>query len=237
MRITSLRTFRAAVVVTALGAVPLAAQRQPQATPEPMTVRTFMLQRLTQREAADLITPYVSGAEGVFTAGEGVRGVTVRGRRGTLVTVDSILRANDRPAGTIRLRFQLIAAVDSAGPVQPAIADVDAALRGLFSYKGYRFMGEGAVMVKEGFEGFNLTISINDMERYIVAGSVRQLELEAPTPTAQLQVSLRGPLQQGGSTLLFTQVPVSIGKTLVVGSSARIQASGTMILVVRPDRS
>ena len=201
-------------------------------------VRTFNLNRLSPTEAADLLTPYVDRAVGgVFSAGTGVRGVTVRGTRETLATVDSILRVNDRPAGTVRLRFRLIAAVDSAGPVDPAIADVDAALRGLFSYKGYRFLGEGAVIAKEGFEGFSLTINVSSMERYIVSGAVRQLDLDAPTPTAQMRLTLRGPLAEAGSYSLTTEIPAALGKTVVVGSSGRIQASGTMILAVRPERN
>ena len=220
-------------------AVGSAAKLAAQGAPASVTVRTFMLQRLTQQQAADLLSPYTSSAlgEGVFTAGTGVRGVTVRGTRETLARVDSLLRANDRPAGTVRLRFRLIAAVDSTLPVDPAIADVDAALRGLFSYKGYRFMGEGALVAKEGFEGFNLTLNVSGMERYVVAGSVRELDLEGANPTAQIHLSLRRPSQEAGSSLLSTEVPAVLGRTVVVGSSGRVQVPGTMILAVRPERN
>ena len=201
-------------------------------------VRTFNLSRLSPTEAAQLVTPYVDGSVGgVFSAGTGVRAITIRGTRETLATVDSILRVNDRPAGTVRLRFRLIAAVDSTGPVDPAIADVDAALRGLFSYKGYRFLGEGAIVAQEGIEGFSLTINVSSMERYVVGGSIRRLDLDGPVPTADIRLDLRGPIAEAGSYLLLTEVPAALGKTVVVGSSARVQARGTMILAVRPERN
>lgn len=201
-------------------------------------VRTFNLDRLSPTEAAQLVTPYVDGAVGgVFSAGTGVRAITVRGTRETIATIDSILRVNDRPAGTIRLRFRLIAAVDSTLPVDPAIADVDAALRGLFSFKGYRFMGEGAVVATEGIEGFNMTLNVSNMERYIVGGSVRLTDPDGADPTVRLRLSLRGPLAEAGRDLLHTEVPVALGKTVVVGSSGRVQVPGTMILAVRPDRN
>lgn len=211
-----------------------------QGAPDPVTVRTFMLQRLSQQQAADLLSPYMNSrkGEGVFTTGTGVRGVTVRGTRETLVRVDSLLRANDHPARTIRLRFQLIAASDTLLGRDPAIADVDGALRGLFQFKGYRLLSEGVVFTVEGDPLFSLGLKGAEGERYAVSGELRGVSTGGVGETAELQVGLNRPGVEGAYPrleLLDTRLSAPLGKTVVLGSSAGQGNTTTMILVVRPE--
>jgi hypothetical protein len=211
-----------------------------QAAASQVTVRTFMLQRLSQQQAADLLAPYTSQAkgEGVFTAGTGVRGVTVRGTRETLTRVDSLLRANDRPARALRLRFQLIAAVDSAIARDPAIADVETALRGVFQFRGYRPIAEGVVFTVEGSPLFTVVLKGGEDDRYEITGSLRGLVTDAPEPAADLDVTLKRPGVEGafaGSNVLSTRLNAPLGKTVVLGSGAGAGNTRTMILVVRPE--
>jgi len=211
-----------------------------QAAAGQVTVRTFMLQRLSQQQAADLLAPYMTAGkgEGVFTAGTGVRGVTVRGTHETLARVDSLLRANDHPARTLRLRFQLIAASDSAIERDPAIADVDAALRGMFQFKGYRLLSEGVVFTVEGTPGFGLALKGGEGERYEISGDLRALTTGSGGDLADLDVSLKRPGVEGafaGSSILSTRLNAPVGKTVVLGSGAGQGNTVTMILVVRPE--
>lgn len=228
--------FGALLLVTA--AMPSAVVAQ---TPSnPVTVRTFMLQRLSQQQAADLLAPYTSQERGeaVFTAGTGVRGVTVRGTRETLVRVDSLLRANDRPARGLRLRFQLIAASDSAVERDPAISDVEGALRGVFQFRGYRQIAEGVVFTVEGSPVFTVVLKGGEDDRYEITGTLRGLVGGTSEGAADLDVTLRRPGVEGvfsGSNVLSTRLNAPLGKTVVLGSGAGAGNTRTMILVVRPE--
>ena len=235
MRLTHASIVACALLASGSTVSSLAAQ-----SVTPVTVRTFMLQRLTQQQAAELLAPYVSFGlgEGVFTAGTGVRGVTVKGTRETLIRADSLLRANDRPARTIRLRFQLIAASDSALARDPAIADVDAALRGLFPFKGYRLLSDGMVFTVEGTPVFSLSVKGDEGERYEISGQMRALNSGAGGEIADLDVTLRRPGVEGafaGASILSTRLNAPLGKAVVLGSGAGQGNTRTMILVVRPE--
>lgn len=236
-----MRGIRASLIGCAFLAVAgLASTAAAQGTQDPVTVRTFMLQRLSQQQAADLLSPYMSSrkGEGVFTAGTGVRGVTVRGTRETLVRVDSLLRANDHLARTLRLRFQLIAASDTVLGRDPAIADVDAALRGLFQFKGYRLLSEGVVFTVEGTPLFSLALKGDQGERYEISGDLRALTTGPGGDLADLDVSLKRPGVEGafaGSSILSTRLNAAVGKAVVLGSGAGQGNTTTMILVVRPE--
>jgi len=235
-----MRGIRSAFIgwaILAGGAIPGALGAQ---SAGPVTVRTFMLQRLTQQQAADLIGPYASmdKGEAVFPAGTGVRGVTVRGTRETLIRVDSLLRANDRPARSLRLRFQLIAASDSVLEKDPAIADVEVALRGVFQFRGYRPLSEGVVFTVEGDSPFSLALKGAEGEKYEITGFLLGLGSGPSGDVADLSVSLKRPGIEGafaGMNILNTRLNAALGKTVVLGSGAGSGDTKTMILVVRPD--
>lgn len=210
-----------------------------------LSVRTFHLKQLAPDQAAKLISPYVQGANsGVFSAGGNVRAITVRASASILAVVDSVLRANDHTPATVMLRFQLIAAEDSVVH-DAAIADIDKALRGLFRFRGYRLLAEGAAAVAEGSDGFILTMNAASeppqLARFTVTGHVGNLTSTAAGHSVDLRISLTGPRVKDGvggaasSTEFNTGITVPIGQTVVLGSAAASGTAGTVILAVRAD--
>src|SRR5687768_17203833 len=93
--------------------------------PRDLSVKTFKLKNLRPDDAAKRIGPYVnSPGGGVFEAGS-IGAITVRETSTVLMLVDSLLRVHDRARAAVSMRFQLIAALDSARR-DPEIAGIDA---------------------------------------------------------------------------------------------------------------
>jgi hypothetical protein len=223
-----------------------------------IAVRTFTLQSLSPKDAADLVSPYtmfVPGA-GVYEAGGALRAITVRGTSEMLARVDSILRANDHPRATLIMRFQLIAASENAAR-DPAISDVDTELRKLFRFAGYRLLSQGTAITNEG-QNFNLTMGGVNGEALKLAGFVVATRAAGNGPlyvvdgvvsspaaggTAQLSIALERDIQRfvnGAAThateiLLSTGLTVPLGQTVVLGSAAYGATIPAIILVVRPE--
>lgn len=232
MRRDALRALIQGSLFTLLAVVPLAAQGT--------TTRTFTLHRLTREEAAELLTPYVDRAVGgVYTAGTGVRAVTIIGTRETMATVDSILRVNDRPARSLQVKFQLIGVTEASAGRDPRLADVDASLRSLFQGKSFALYSEGATLVAEG-QHFSLYLTDKDGKRFAVSGEINGGGGSGPTANSgTLNVRLVEPAGTASgsvATILFsTEVSVEFGKTTVLGSSVPSTPGTVLVLVVRPD--
>ncbi|HEY4658968.1 MAG TPA: hypothetical protein VIH11_05625 [Gemmatimonadaceae bacterium] len=213
----------------------------------PIEVRTFPLQNLSPKDAANLISPYVMFVPGmgVYEAGGALRAITVRATMDILLRVDSILRANDRARATLSLRFQLIAASDSAVR-DPAIGPVDAELRNLFRFAGYRLLSQGTTMANEG-EHFTLTMAGVNGEILKLSGHVVSAQPSGGKGSAQLVISLERTVESAESvtragvrvavlrTLLSTGLTVPLGQTVVLGSAAYGAPIPAIILAVRPD--
>jgi hypothetical protein len=233
-----LRTAGLALVLT----VPHVLRAQHDAPILP--VRTFHLAYLPPDQAAKLVSPYVQGANsGVFSAGAGIHAITVRATNGVLQTVDSVLKANDRAPATVVLRFRLIAAEDSVEH-DAAIADVDAALRGLFRFRGYRLLAEGATTVAAHTQGFTITLHAASeppgLAQFTVNGMVGEVTGQGADRSVELQVDLSGPgspeqAHAGGPTHLSTGLTLPLGQTVVLGSAAAAGRAGTVILAVRAE--
>jgi hypothetical protein len=242
-----MRRIHAALSLALALGVPQASRAQRDTVAPPvLPVRTFHLTQLAPDQAAKLVSPYVQGQNtGVFSAGSGMRAITVRAPDRILATVDSVLKANDRPPRTIVLRFQLIAAEDSAVH-DAAIAGVDAALRSLFRFRGYRLLGEGAAAVGEGSSMFQLTLNAAaeppGLEHFTVTGQIGDLVADGDSGSVDLHVSLEGPMVKNASvggasmtTRLSTGLTLPIGQTIVLGSAAAGGLVSTVILAVRAE--
>ena len=217
--------------------------------------RLFPLQFMSNQDAASLIAPFVQvdGRFGVFEAGAAVRGITVRASKDILTRVDSLLKAYDRaPASTV-LRFQLIAALDSTVK-DPAIpANVDATLRDLFKFGGYRLLAQGSAAV--GSSNFEVTMSAG-ADRYTISGTMGNARGSAgrggrgspPPPSSsassvELSVNLMGSVENQmpagrtvtWQTLFSTGLAVPMGETVVLGSAAASGGRRALILTVRPE--
>ena len=212
-----------------------------------LVVRTFMLQNMSPQDAAKLITPYVDFTPfgGVFLAGDAVRGITVRGLPAVLARADSLLKANDKPAVTIRFTFQLIVALDSA--VQdPAIAAVDGELRQLFKFRGYRLLSQGVIMSSLQHQTtLTLASGRTEFDQYRVDPWIERIEMAPGRGSVSAQIRLAGPPWQRmgsgetiGATILQSSLSMPLGQTIVLGSGSAMGGRTTgsaLILTVRPE--
>jgi hypothetical protein len=227
-------TFRCVALLALAGRAVLAQQATP------LSVRTFTLHNLRAEDAAKLVSPYVQSRDGgVFDAGS-MRAITVKETPQLLARIDSLLRAHDRPRVTLTLRFQLIAAYDTAVQrADPAIASVDAALRGLFRFAGYKLVGDGVTTVEES-QAFEVAVSVGQ-ELYAFNGWVENVVDVDGKESVRVTVNLldRGPIdaepRSKGTTLLSTGLTMPIGQTILVGSTASGTRAPVLILAVRPE--
>jgi hypothetical protein len=191
-----------------------------------LDTRTFAISHLRPHEAATLIDPYVygdrEGAPGTLSAGE--TAITVRETPDNLEKIARVLAEYDVPRSDVRLRFQLIEA-NGFTDSDPAIADVEAELRKVFQFRGYRLGGEAVVTVTDG----------SHIEQAL-AGSDGFYSVEAVVYWAQadlirldnVRLASRGP----GGVGLTTTVNIRPGQTLVLGSSSRYDSPNTILLTV-----
>ena len=184
-----------------------------------VVVRTFELHRLTLDEAMTLITPYVS--EGGYISGKN-RLMTVRERPAGLDSIAAILRRHDGAPAAVTLHFQVIEAGDFAGS-DSAIARVEAPLRALFRYRGYRLVGDLTLRAMEGrsFE--------QSQPGLRVSGEVR--EATSTGPEARVTLDLTVETSQGAVTTSVSGAP---GKTLVIGTQQAAGRDGALIAAVTP---
>jgi len=195
-----------------------------------LDTRTFAVANLPPWEVQSLIAPYVytdrEGAPGTMSTSEGA--VTVRETPDNLSKIERVLAEYDVQRPGIQLHFQLIQA-DGPMPTDPGIAEVEAELRKLFQFEGYRLAGEAVVYALDGSE-ISQTLSGAKMP----AGAAQEYMVEARV--------MRGPenglrleevsLYSMGGRKLRTTVNVRPGQTLVLGSSSMEGASGTFFLTV-----
>lgn len=210
-----IRSTLRAVVAMFFVASAAAAQAPRAAVP----VRTFPLHRLAVKDAAKLLAPYLqSQASGAFETGSDVRAITVRGTKSELNSVDSLLAIFDRAPRSVLLRFQIIEATEDAAK-DPRIAEVDASLRDLFRYTGYRLAAEGVAKSEEG-QGFEVSLGAGGAS-YTVRGVV--MTSDDANGTMRLSLSLEQPMMiplMGAQSLFSTQLVVPVAQVVVLGSAS-----------------
>lgn len=215
---------RAILAVLTLGLLALTAacQQGPR-----LETRTFPLHHLGPSEALKLVSPYVytdrKGDPGMQSATTSA--LTVRETADNLDKIARVLKEYDAARPDVRLHFQLIEADDFRGS-DPRIAPVESQLRKIFQFHGYRLAGETYVEatdrsdIKQHFQGTDIPYELEGFVRWMSSTEI------------QLAVQLGAP---GYGTLLQTTVNVRPGQTLVLGSSPKTKAAGTLLLVVKAD--
>lgn len=197
-----------------------------------LETRTFRVEHMDAREAAELVDPYVygsrEGAEGAVSVVDGA--LTVRETRANLDEIERVLAEYDLPRPDIRLHFQLIEA-DGFTEQDARIADVREALDALFRFEGYRLAAETQLAMVEGTRASQP-----------IAGTARPYALEAHLQSVRVRedggsvtVSVRlasGVMDDG----IATTLTVPLGETVVLGSARRAASEPTLILTVRPER-
>jgi hypothetical protein len=115
-------------------------------------------------------------------------------------------------------RFQLIQAEDGA-PSDPRIAEVEAALRGLLRFTGYRLVAEGIVQVAGG--GSRFSQILDGPRKYSITGTVSEIRTGSPSYARVEEIILWAPQPIGrdeNPVLLETTLNVRHGQVIVVGS-------------------
>src|SRR5437899_8971791 len=178
-----------------------------------LDTRTFALKYLRGSDAIPIVVPYVytdrPNAKGVFSVSDNA--ITVRETPDNLDKIARVLAQYDRPRPFVRLTFHLIEA-DGAATTDPAIRDVEATLRQLFRFRGYRLVGEGVVSATE--RGEVTQILAAEPEHYELSTSVQRLAGAADSATVELGVKLEG---RGGGVRTTRTSPG--GKSAVRGDA------------------
>ena len=187
--------------------------------------RTFELKYLRGPQASQIISPYVYSdrreAKGMMSVAGTT--ITVRETRDNLDKIARVLAQYDRPRPLVRLTFHLIQA-DGATTTDPALADVEATLRKLFRFRGYRMVEEGVFSASEGG-----AVSQAMAGGYRVGAEILRVSGTGDSATVELSVHLSGRDVQFGTT-----VGLPAGKTAVLGNVGE-DPRGTLILTVRPE--
>jgi hypothetical protein len=202
-----------------------------------LVTRTYALKYLRGQNAAPIIAPYVytdrQNAKGMFTVSDNA--ITVRETPDNLDKIARVLAEYDRPRPFVRLAFHLIEA-DGAATTDSAIRDVEATLRQLFRFRGYRLVAEGVASVTEKGE---VTQTLTTAPRgsyeathggYELNSSVERLAGSGDSATVELSVHL-----QGAGSSFRTTVTIPVGKTAVLGNVQPLPSGRTLILTVRPE--
>lgn len=155
--------------------------------------------------------------------------ITLHGEPDQLERALQLLGDIDRPHPAVRFRFQLVEA-DGFAPADSAIADVEAVLRDLFRFRGYRVVAE-AVAQAEAPGRLRQLIGVHQEAPVFVNVEVMRV-ISSDSATA---VSMIVDLSIGNTSILSTSLTVPGGKTAVIGSAQTMQGGNTLILVVRPE--
>src|SRR5436309_2835474 len=154
-----------------------------------LDTRTFALKYLRGPDAVPIVVPYVytdrPNGKGVFSVSDNA--ITVRETPDNLDKIARVLAEYDRPRPFVRLTFHLIEA-DGATSTDPAIRDVEATLRRLFRFQGYRLVAEGVVSATE--KGEVTQALATTPNPYVLSASVQRLAGSADSPTVELNVRL-----------------------------------------------
>jgi len=143
----------------------------------------------------------------------------------------------------VSMRFQLIAALDSARR-DPEIAGIDSELRKLFRFAGYELIGEGTVLTEE-MSDFTMTLSTRAKmglnEAFQITGWIEGVEGAGAERTLRVTITLQNAGQgKEAPILLRTGLTMPAGQSVILGSARPTMTIGSrvaLILVVQPEVS
>lgn len=194
-----------------------------------LETRTFRLQHMQADEAMMMIEPYVPGGAENLRMTQQPASLTVTAPEIRLEQIAEVLAAYDRPQPNVRLRFQIIEANGFTGS-DPAIADVEEALRGLFRFQGYRLVSEVAVQARAPGR-VRQQVAAEENGSFTITAIVDRVTRGEEGGAVELTVSLAS----FGDAVIETSLTVPGGQTVVVGSARARPDGNTIILVVRPE--
>jgi len=257
-----MRTLSALALGLCLAA-PLAAQ-----SPAGLEAKTIELKHLKPQEAVNLLRPYlVNGAGSVSAVSMDMPIITIKDLASNIPRMEQVLAKYDHSPATIRLVFQLIEAdtgprmISTAGGVA---SDLDAALRSVLKFSGYRLMAQGMATSGE-YSNLSQTLARADTvgaytyDIQAEVGTIRLSDatLQSPatpvrsastgettvdtmaTGTVHLNVALvkrAAPMyKQNDQNVIVTGLDVPLGHTVVLGTAASMKTGVAIILTVKPE--
>lgn len=216
--------------------------------------RTIRLSYMSPDQALELIEPYVGSLENIRRT-TSPAALTITAPAARIDQIEELLDRFDVPAPGVQLRFQLIEA-DGFTQADSSIADVEAALRELFRFRGYRLIAEAFAagssrtstshaLIGPRNTPLQLAVDIGQ----VMMGRSSQDSAASAAATArgpgnpndvsatavQRTVELRVSLLAGGELVLQSAVTVPHGQTVVLGTARPFADMGALILVVRPE--
>jgi hypothetical protein len=198
-----------------------------------LETRTFRLEHIEPVEMASLIEPYILSERGVLQVGTGsASALTVRERREILDRIGVTIAEYDRPRASVVLHFQVVEAYAADGS-DPVLAEVEAVLRELFRFEGYRLAAEAVVRGSSGGD-FRQVINSGQMGKSVpltLGGRIVEVRGDDANRSVRLKLALDDPWYQ----LLATELEIPIGQTVVLGNGRPGTTQSTLILVVRPE--
>jgi hypothetical protein len=194
--------------------------------PEP---RTFPLGHMSPENARLLIEPYVPGGGENIRMSDQPPALTVAASAERLEQIEEMLSRFDVAAPDLRLRFQLIEADGFTG-VDPAIADVEAALRDLFRFSGYRLVSESMITAAQHSNSSQRLLGSGDLPLFLSL-RVNRISSAGDRSSADIEVTLGA----ADRMILETRVVVPGGQIVVLGTARPFEDRGALILVVRPE--
>lgn len=195
-----------------------------------LDIHTFNLEHRSGYEAAQLVQPYVftdrEGAPGMMSATD--EAISVRETPDNLQKIARLLEEFDRPLPELRLHFQLIEA-DSFQEADPEIANVVEQLGQLFSFRGYRLLGQAVVSVAGNRGGGDFRQRfLGPEEEFLVTATA---ELQSSGSVRLRDLTLWGE----GAPILESTINAADGQTLVIGGTRASRSGRSLILTVRPE--
>jgi hypothetical protein len=190
--------------------------------------RTIPLTYLSTEDALRLVTPHLSEEIAVSASQAGPPALALRGPDARVNQLADLIRRFDKPEPNVQLRFQVIEANGFAG-ADSAIADVEAVLRDLFRFRGYRLVGESMVQSQAPGQAMQRMVG-EDGTRFEIRAELTRVLRQDTSRAVSLQVHL----MEEGAGLLGTNLTVPNGQTVVVGTARSSRDGNTLILVVRP---
>lgn len=200
---------------------------------EALETRTFDVRHLEPEIAYEIVQPYVfadrSQSPGAISLSREGRTLTIREQSDNLNRIERVLEERDHPVPSVTLHFQIIEAGSEETTLDPSIAEVEAAIREVFRFRGYRLLGETVVRASDRSEFSQLIAS---PAAHAVRGKVWAIQVR---DDGELSARLSLNFWTDPKTMAFeTTVNLVGGRTLVLGTAGGSGEDEVLILVVRP---
>jgi hypothetical protein len=190
--------------------------------------RRIPLAHLSADEAQLAIEPYTAEIAVAYRRTENPAAITITASPAHVEEITQLIKQLDQPPPKVQLRFQIVEA-DGFTTSDSAIADVEAALRELFRFRGYRLAAE-AMVSGQAKNQLQQTVLLRDQIPVTLTVDVPSVRRNADAAAVEMRITMT----VGDVTALTTAVTVPHGQTVVLGSARPLPNIGTLILVVRP---